>query len=409
MRMTRRELMRFAGGATLIGGALRAEQDPDFTIVVVPDSQYLAASCTSMYSRLIQRIIDDAASWNTKAVIHVGDCQDGASFSVVNSQGTVMQAAYGLLDTAGIPFIGPPGNHDYEGGISSINRALIGRSFISPNFMSATYRSGVLGSGLAIRAGSDMAYWVGSYDTSGANTAIRLVIGRRKFLIIALEFFPRSLVLNWAKGLHDTYAALGYDVWFTTHGYLTDQLSGNPQCARASTYGPNHYSQGAAPASNSGLEMWRGYYPSDSSDPSDATWAGFKAWSNLFGCTCGHWVDPLTDSGSYWSRIPISSESARAQTVQQIFANAQERDNSTSWCPAGTPNGSSDTARLFYLKFRPSLGTLEGYMFSANSGLYATGTGSAACSSAVPVNLFGSLAYSGVPRLFPGASPLAGA
>ena len=73
-------------------------------------------------------------------------------------------------------------------------------------------------------AGSqDMAYWGGSYDSSGANTYTTMHIGGRRILMIGLEFFPRSEVLNWARNIHDAHPY--HECWITTHSYLSDQAN----------------------------------------------------------------------------------------------------------------------------------------------------------------------------------------
>lgn len=396
-----------AGLMGLLANRSQAFSDPDYTICVIPDPQYLTVSvgCTALYNQMANRIASDQAAWNTKCVIGVGDCQNNGTVAS-NGEGTVFANAVAILNTAGIPYISPPGNHDYDGGRGGASsRSNLCFAFLAGNIMGANTRAAWFGAGRSIGAG-DMAYWVGSYDTTGANTAISLLIGSRKLLIISLEFYPGSGPLNWAKGLHDSYVGMGYEVHVTTHGYSTTSTSFS-FATRVGGFGPTLYSMAAAPYANSGLEMWRGYFPSDAVDPSDPTWAGLQKWSNLLGLYCGHWIDGGQSGNTYWRLSQQASTSSRAQTVQQLFVNMQERDNPGSslnpppgtYCTGGTPDGASDVAHLFYLKFRPSLNTVEGYMFSSNSGKYATGSGGTTwpfCTSSTPVNLFGSVAWAGI-------------
>jgi hypothetical protein len=178
----------------------------------------------------------------------------------------------------------------------------------------------------------------------------------------------------------------------------------------------------AAPFSNSGLEMWRGYMTSGGgADPSSTGWSGFRQWPNLQGILCGHYVDPVAEGAghSFWTRIPVTSDSARRQTVQQIFCNLQNLDyvgtpneggyTNANYCPGNVLNGLTDIMHLFYLTFRPSQGTVEGALLSANTGLWATGMGNTIpiCTSPTPVNLFGTVAYSVPPmKMFPMPSPV---
>jgi hypothetical protein len=403
--VTRRQFERMAGAGLigLLANRSQAFSDPDYTLVIIPDPQYLSAvSCTALYGNMMNRMVSDQSSWNIKAVIGVGDCQNNGLLAS-NSDYTRFAAAVAILNSAGIPYVSPPGNHDYDNNHPS-DRANLSFAFKAGSVMGADTRAAWFGSGRSIGAG-DMAYWVGSYDGTGANTAISLAIGSRRLLILSLEFYPGSLVLNWAQGLHDSYVSQGYEVHVTTHGY-SDISTTLSFASRAGGYGPTLYSMAAAPYANSGKEMWRGYFPSDSVDPSDATWGGFQKWSNLLGIYCGHWIDPAVSGGSYWHLNPQISTSARGQTVQHLFCNMQERDNTTgfdpppsTYCTGGVPDGISDIAHLFYLKFRPSLNTVEGYMLSSNSGLWATGSGNAFpfCTSSTPVNLFGTVAWAGIP------------
>ena len=65
-----------------------------------------------------------------------------------------------------------------------------------------------------------MAYWVGSYDTTGANTAVKFVVSGIKLLILAMDFFagerrmvPRGTMRRWRIPIVNCY--------ITTHAWLT--------------------------------------------------------------------------------------------------------------------------------------------------------------------------------------------
>jgi hypothetical protein len=227
-------------------------------------------------------------------------------------------------------------------------------------------------------------------------------IGNRRILIIGLEFFPRSEVLNWAKSVHDAHP--DHECWITTHSYLSDQANSssdpNAPSNRASRgtggsnncWGPDAYELGAAPASNCALEMWNG---------SDATWQdGFKSFTNLTAVFSGHWIDPALDGGWYWQRNSPQSSSARGQRVLELFANWQQLDLATQ-CGANPVNGAADAGHLMILRFREDLvpRVVEAFALSTVSGRWYGAGGIAP--AAGPIQLF-SLDSPGVP---PAARP----
>lgn len=93
---------------------LLAAQDPDWTVVVVPDPQMLPTLAkVSQYKAMMQYVIDSATTWNTKVVIGVGDVNNcGTNDGGARGGITLANSAWQLLDAAGIPWITPPGNHD---------------------------------------------------------------------------------------------------------------------------------------------------------------------------------------------------------------------------------------------------------------------------------------------------------
>jgi hypothetical protein len=380
-----------------------------WSIVVVPDPQYMAATyaCANgpaAYDNLIRWIVDnrnlpvDGVPLNIKAAIGVGDCVNHAG-AAYGGEGLIAAQAWGRLDAAGIHKQMTPGNHDWVNGANagfSRDDAHLDGVWTGTNPFSATKLASVLGSGMSLGSG-DMAHWGGSYSSSGANTFTRMRIGDRQILIIGLEFFPRSAVLNWAKRIHDAHP--GHECWITTHSYLSDQanLSSNPNApsnrvsrgtgGASNSQGPDAYGLGASPASNSAEEMWNG---------SDATWqAGLKSFTNLTAVFSGHWIDPATDGGWYWQRNFPQSSSPRGQRVLELFANWQQLDLTTQ-CGATAANGASDSAHLMILRFREdqSPRVVESYALSTASGRWY-GPGGVA-PSAGPMQLF-SLNFPGVP------------
>jgi hypothetical protein len=368
-KITRRgfgvSVLRGLTGATasrLISTPSVAAAGLDFTIAIIPDPQFLAESCPDnlggYYAGMMKWIVDNknlvftsaAPSFdaNIKAVVGVGDCVNSTAGT---NQYRNAQTAWTILDTNGIAFTTPPGNHDYAGGPSS--RSRLGAQFAT-GYFSASHRSSVYGSGIGL-GGGDMAYWIGSYDTTGANTAVKFGISGIKLLILAMDFFAGNAAWSWAYDV--MLANSDCECYITTHAWLTRN---GTRFQRTDDYGPNSYSMAGAPYSNSAAEAW--------------STIGVNTWSNLFGIFGGHDIfgieksDPSgTSPAWFWHQVPVKSDSSRGQTVQQLFANAQQLDRGCSMS-VSKASGAGQTASIFLLSRRPALGLLEGRMISTQSG-----------------------------------------
>lgn len=349
-----------AGASRLKG--VRSVPGADFTIVIIPDPQYLAASCPDKlggyYAAMMRWIVDHknialtssppSFRANIKTVVGVGDCVNSAT----GNEFANAQAAWTTLDKNGIAFITPPGNHDYSGSPSS--RSNLGAQF-STGFFSARNRSRVYGSGISLGDG-DAAYWVASYDTTGANTVVKFDISGTRLLFLAMDFFAGNAVWSWA---YDVMSANpDCECYITTHAWLT---TNGTQFQRTDGYGPGAYSMAGSPYANSAAEAWNN--------------VGIKTWANLLGIFSGHDLissrnsDPSGRSSPawFWQRTPIRSESRRQQTVQQLFVNSQELDQACSMS-SGRRNGAGQIASVFLLSRRLELGLIEGRMIATQSG-----------------------------------------
>jgi hypothetical protein len=349
-----------AAASRLISTPSVAAAGADFTIAIIPDPQYLAEACPDTfggyYAGMMKWIVDHknivftssepSFDANIKAVVGVGDCVNQTAGT---SQYTNAQAAWTILDTNGIPFTTPPGNHDYAGKPSS--RSRLGSQFAT-GYFSARHRSSVYGSGIGL-GGGDTAYWIGSYDTTGANTAIKLVISGIKMLVLAMDFFAGNAAWSWA---YDTMLANSdCECYITTHAWLTAR---GRQFQRADSYGPDSYSMAGAPYSNSAAEAWRT--------------VRVGTWSNLFGIFSGHDIFDSHDSDPpspawFWHQVPVKSRSSRGQTVHQLFANSQQLDAACGMS-VSKASGAGQLASVFLLSRRTALGVLEGRMISTQSG-----------------------------------------
>jgi hypothetical protein len=360
-------------GASLLLGAPSASAEPgaeaevaagaaavaDFTIAIIPDPQFLAGSCPNnlggYYASMMKWIVNNknisltsgkrSFEANIKAVVGVGDC---VNLTTGVNEFANAENAWTILDNSGIAFTTPPGNHDYTGGPAS--RGNLGAQFAT-GYFSAGNRSRVYGSGIEL-GGEDMAYWAGSYDSTGANTAVRFAISGVDMLFLAMDFFAGHAAWAWAYDV--MLANPNCECYITTHAWLT---ANGTHFQRTDGYGPNAYSMAAAPYSNSSAEAWSSIK--------------VNSWPNLFGIFGGHDLMGGKNSGAspawYWQRTPIKSASTRGQTVQQLFINSQELDSGCS-PSVSQASGTGQTASVFLLTRRPAVGLLEGRMISTQSG-----------------------------------------
>ncbi len=415
-KLTRRTFGKVLGGVSVVWGAATLGKKPamaateaPWSIAMVPDPQYLAARCGTLYNSIMQWVVTNQASCqsgalttNFKAVLGVGDCVNTSSSS---GEKTAAATAWGILDSNSFPWATPPGNHDMSSAAPS-DRTM-STQFQTGGFFASDFRATKFtgtGSTLACPgSGGGRAFWGGSIG-GGAdpyNYYIRLAVGHRRLLILSLEYQPSTPTLTWAKGIHDTYT--DHECIVVTHSYLTDMatlgaMSDDPTWNLGgqgynNDDGTLNQTNGLAAGGNSGYKQW------------NTATIGYKNWSRLTMVLCGHWIyasfhdtGHLAGGGAswYWQQQQVTSTSARLQAVQQIFYNEQDLDNgATNPCADAT----LDAGHLMILKF-PGDGTLEGYALSVNTGKWTGALNSSPVTD--PVRLF-SVAYPGVPRtvLFP--------
>lgn len=170
-----------------------------------------------------------------------------------------------------------------------------------------------------------------------------------------MDFFAGNAAWSWAY--HLMMANSDCECYITTHAWLT---AVGTQYQRTDGYGPDFYSMSGAPYSNSAAEAWNT--------------VGVDTWPNLVGIFCGHDIfdgerpAPVgtAATGWFWQQIPAKSTSRRQQTVQQLFVNSQEIDHACNRS-VSQANGAGQTASIFLLSRRLSLGLLEGRMISTQT------------------------------------------
>lgn len=362
-RITRRRFGITMGGAAFAGLLSPQQSDAasvaswsNFSVAILGDTQFLTNAAkwgnsllfTDMMSAIIANrntVVGDGPM-NLKAIIGLGDCQDAAVRGAVNSASGYMalavENAYSIAFSGNVPAFSCPGNHDYSN-YSAVTRGEIGDLFRIGYFGESATRSRFGAVGVTVGP-TDRCWYGASYTEtadelglgniqSNANSYYLLHVGPKRLLIFCVELHPRTAVLNWMQAVMAQFP--DYDVVVSTHSYLQD--SSLQPCLRSNQYGPDSHSQGAAPLSNSGAQMW-------GTEASDATYTNpMKKWRNLALVAGGHWY-----GGKSWGRTEVTNDNGAK--VQQIFANWQAQDLAT-----GSGAGSySDVpaGHVMFLRFR---------------------------------------------------------
>lgn len=281
--------------------SLLCSAQQDFSIVLLPDTQYYSESYPAIFRQQTQWIADNRTALNIRMVVGEGD--------IVNLAGSTTQwqnadAAIKILDTAAVPYTLALGNHDYE------NQSPGGRSAVAFNqwFGPARY--------------ADYSWYGGNYNGSNENFYTFFSVDSQQYMVLALEFFPRDAVINWASSIIANNSSS--KVIITTHNYLETDGTRIDRC------------DGPAYSGNNPQTLWEKV---------------IRKHSNIILVVSGHRHDPPT---AYRSDLADNGN-----VVNQIFTNFQ------TW-----PSGGSGYLRI--LKFRPSLNRIEVTTYSPYLDAYLT-------------------------------------
>jgi len=156
----------------------------NFTIIVLPDTQYYAQSYPAIFTNQTQWIVSHKDALNIVYVTGEGDITNVGTQDI---QWQRADAAYTLLENIttthlpyGIPYTIPLGNHDQP-------TTLFNQYF-----------------GVSRFTGRD--YYGGHYSTTNNNHYVLFNASGISFIAIALDYNPSTAVLNWADDLLKTYS-----------------------------------------------------------------------------------------------------------------------------------------------------------------------------------------------------------
>ena len=285
--------------SSAMGAQVLPKPGPDFSLVIFPDTQnYMSASNREVWFSQCRWVADHRIANNIEAVLSTGDISDRAR----EKEFSLAAEGYDLVENAGITVFPLAGNCDYKrkGGYDGRREAPGYEDFVASRRLARLPGFG------------------GTFDGSYANYYCRLDVGGMKFLILALEFFPRAVAVDWAAGVID--ANPDRKVIVLTHAYL------NADGKRTSPWdlgGPRFYGYFNADRGMDGEELWKRLI---SKKPT------------ILAVICGH-----QHPGHFAHRADAG---VNGNIVNQFFLNYQ-----------GAPRGGEGWIGI--LSFHPSNGTMD--------------------------------------------------
>ena len=162
----------------------RPDAEPDFSIVLIPDSQYYASTYPNIYLAQMQWIAGRKTAGNIVYVASLGDNVDSAGDL---KQWANADAAYRILDSVGIPYGIAAGNHDGAPSDTGNFNAYFGEARFS-----------------------NRPYYGGHYGNDNDNSYALFEAGSLKFIFIFIEYDDEMIstshpVLAWANSLLQVY------------------------------------------------------------------------------------------------------------------------------------------------------------------------------------------------------------
>src|SRR5436190_14268706 len=119
-----------------------------------------------------------------------------------------------------VPTIAAPGNHDCDADTAGCTTRITNLFDVNEGYARVSGASwGPVNA--FTQSGNDLGYFVDpGPSTSRSNFAIRFSVNGHKFLVIALEVFPRVSVMTWAANLAGVYT--DHKVIYITHAFISD-------------------------------------------------------------------------------------------------------------------------------------------------------------------------------------------
>ena len=166
----------------------------DYSMVALPDTQFLSEKYPDIYKKLTQWIVDHEQTYNIQAVMHMGDMVNSGN----STQWSNCADAMYLLDKSdSIDWMPMRGNHDDSNGF---NQAFPYEEFASRDCFGGSYEHEILRQDKL-----DCNYW-------------EVTVGDRAYLILSLGWAPTQDKLDWADKI--IKANPDKNVIVTTHAFM---------------------------------------------------------------------------------------------------------------------------------------------------------------------------------------------
>jgi hypothetical protein len=198
--------------------------DPDFSIVLFPDTEYYNGQNAYVFRDQANWVVGNQKALNIKMVIGLGDIINGGGYPV-DSYGNVTgtcakappsnwqtqwqqaQSAVNILTSHGIYYQPTIGNHDYDCQADRPQPRTTTNYFryFGPPVLNPT------------------AYILDSAGNRTPNFYKTMKIGSTTYMILSLELFPRSSIVSAANNLISNFAG---PVIVITHAYLSQDGTG---------------------------------------------------------------------------------------------------------------------------------------------------------------------------------------
>lgn len=211
-----------------------------FTIAVLPDTQIYAERYPQHFTAQTRWIKENKHALDIRYVLHLGDITNKNT----PKQWANAKAAIDVLHDAGIPYALAPGNHDYGPGGSSSTRDTL----LNDTFPVARYSDWPTFGGTHEEDKLDSSYHV---FTAGSGHSLR------RFLVLALEWGPRTDCVAWANEVVARH--LDHEVILVTHAYMFSDETRYDWSTRGKSQTWNPHSYGMAKlegGTHDGQELW---------------------------------------------------------------------------------------------------------------------------------------------------------
>jgi 3',5'-cyclic AMP phosphodiesterase CpdA len=204
-----------------------------FTIAVLPDTQYYSQGWPGIFLAQTSWIVANAQRLNIPYVLHLGDIVD------LNSPIEWQRASEAMWLLEGIvPYALVTGNHD-----------------LGPNGSAGT-RDTLLNDYFSYASTAAWPSFGGAYQEGRLDNTYHLFsAGGRDYIVIALEWGPRDVVVEWANGVMASHPRR-YGI-LITHAYLNNNDRRYDHNDKVNPQAFNPWDYGTPGGVNDGEELWQ--------------------------------------------------------------------------------------------------------------------------------------------------------